>query len=211
MRNRDYKIFVPNGYYHAFNRGNNKQPIFLDREDYIFFLFRLKESVFPGTIKSTGRYTRKALPSQAFTLLAYCLMPNHFHLLIRQNGTVPISKLLSKVCTSYSMYFNKKYGRIGQVFQDQFKAIHVDNDSYILWLSAYIHQNPQAAGLVDSLGQWQWSSFLDYTGVRQGKLCDIKFILAMTDNNTSEYKKFVDGSLLKMSERKDIKYLLLDE
>src|SRR5438067_2058748 len=116
MLNRDYKQLSANCYYHVFNRGNGKQNIFLDDEDRKFFLLRLTENIFPEKAvfsKSPCGYIRKVLPSNAFSIINYALMPNHFHFCIKQNSELSISKLLLKVCTSYSKYFNKKYGKTG--------------------------------------------------------------------------------------------------
>lgn len=219
MNFRDYKKFAPNCYYHIFNRGNGKQDIFFDDEDRKFFILRLRENLFPTQFREThpvksrinGRwqYKRKTLPDGAFTLLCYCLMPNHFHLLIRQNALVNINKLISKVCTSYSKYFNKKYEKVGHVLQDKFKAVLVVSDPQLLWVSAYIHQNPQVAGLVSKLQDFVWSSYPDYAGIRNGSLCDLTMLISMV-GGTEQYKKFVGESYEKIKERKDIEHLLLD-
>jgi hypothetical protein len=120
-------------------------------------------------------------------------MPNHFHLIIKQLGDVSISKLISKICTSYSKNFNKKYNPIGSLFQDSFKAILIDNDNYLLWLSAYIHQNPKVASLVKNSSYWQWSSYPDFIGIRNGVLCQ-KGIIMDRFKNINEYKNFVESS-----------------
>ena len=105
-------------------------------------------------------------------------MPNHFHILIRQNTDLSLTKIISKICTSYSKYFNKKYDRVGALFQDQFKSEHVAKNEYLLWLSAYIHLNPiklidkdwKEKGIrnrkkaLDYLAYYQYSSYLDYIG-----------------------------------------------
>ncbi len=187
--------------------------IFRDEQDFLNFLKRLKLVL--GLTRMTLGNPRssmsrmQALPEGAFTILSQCLMPNHFHFLIRQNTELSISKLISKVCTSYSIYFNKKYGHVGGVFQDQYKAVMIDNDSYLLWLSAYIHQNPKVAGLVEDLKDYPWSSYLDYIGARQGTLCDRDFLIKMAQS-PEEYKIFVDESYVKISEMKDLEDLLLD-
>ncbi len=213
MRNRDYKIFVSGGYYHVYNRGNGKQDIFLDENDYLFFLRRMKENLFPGLQEGAPlaprMYKRKLLPEGAFSLVSYCLMPNHFHWLIKQNAQLPVGKLLLKVCTGYSIYFNKKYEHTGHVFQDQFKAISIQNDSYLLWLSAYIHQNPKIAELVDNLLNWKFSSYPDYVGQRGGILCD-KNIILNSFKDSEAYADFVDGSYLKIKEKKDLQNLFLE-
>lgn len=205
MNYRDYKQFAEGGYYHIYNRGNNKQDIFLDDEDRKCFLFRLREALYPEFVDSR----RKPLPKGAFALLAYCLMPNHFHLLIRQNSVVPITELIKKICTGYSKYFNKKHERIGHLFQDQFKAIGIINDSYLLWVSAYIHQNPKIAGLIKDLPEYPWSSYRDYLSLRSGKLCSKDLILGMV-KSAEEYKKFVSDSFEKIKVRKDIQRVLLE-
>ena len=97
-----------------------------------------------------------------FKLHAFSLMPNHFHLLIEQVGDVSISKLMSKLCTSYSKYINKKYKRVGHVFQDEFKAVLIENDPQLMWTSSYIHTNAVKDGLVKHSKDYKWSSYNDY-------------------------------------------------
>src|SRR3989338_5281062 len=99
-------------------------------------------------------------------------MPNHFHLLLRQNLDIPTSKLLLRVCTGYSKYFNKKYEKVGHVFQDQFKQITVGDNDYLRWLSCYIHQNPKVAGMVKKLGHYRWSSFREFIGKDFSGICE---------------------------------------
>jgi putative transposase len=226
MNNRDHKEFAPGEFYHVYNRGNGKMNIFRDEEDFNLFLFRLEENLFP--IQNTGsaeerllqrkkmqqkypnRYIRKELPANAFGVVSYCLMPNHFHMLIKQNSDVPVSKLLSKVCTSFSKYFNKKYNGVGSVFQDRFKAIHVDNDDYLLWLSAYIHQNPAVAGLVRNINDYKHSSYLDYISDRNHRVCDTSLILGMFGDKKGDYVKFVKDSFELIKEKKELSDLFLD-
>jgi len=222
MNYRDHKIFVREHCYHIFNRGVGKMNIFRGNEDKNFFLYRMKEYLYPekklslespeGSLQGRAHtpYVRKTLPAKAFTLLSYCLMPNHFHFLIRQNTDLPISKLLAKICTSYSKYFNKKYDRVGGLFQDCFKAVLVDNDSYLLWLSAYIHQNPKVAGLVKNLQDYTYSSYLDYSNKRAGTLVDKDIILDVGNFSGRQYEKFVLKSFDKIKERKDFNLFLLD-
>lgn len=139
-------------------------------------------------------------------------MPNHFHFVIRQEGTVAISKLMGKVCTSYAMYFNRKYDRTGSLFQSKFRAVHVRTTEQLLWLSAYVHQNPQVAGLVGELVDWKWSSFLDYAGYRNGTLCvpGMELVLRSFPSQRA-YVQFVSGSYDKIHERKDVVRIMLDD
>ena len=108
MNKRDYKITGEDGYFHIFNRGNGLQDIFLDDDDYNFFLLKLKQNMYPDA--SLKRM--HPLPEGSYSLLSFCLMPNHFHLLIEQIDNISISKLISKLCTSYAKYINKKYKRL---------------------------------------------------------------------------------------------------
>jgi len=180
-------------------------PIFLDAADHLFFLKRLKENLFPSTwAPSVGeRYQRKLLPEGAFTLVAYCLMPNHFHLLIRQNTDLPISALMVKLCGGYSKYFNKKYARVGSVFQDQFKVAHVHDNTYLLWLSAYIHQNPKVAGLVSALSDYVYSSYAEYLGDKKEILCD-KEIVEEQFETILNYQTFVETSYESIKQKKEL-------
>ncbi|MEX2090734.1 MAG: transposase [Candidatus Paceibacterota bacterium] len=186
MLTRDYKLCGPGEYYHIYNRGNAKENVFLDDTDYKFFLLRLKQNL--GLEKKDSRFF-KPLPLGSFSLIAYCLMPNHFHMLIRQNMGIPTSKLLGKQCTSYSMYFNKKYDRVGHVFQDQFKQKNIQNDAYLLWLSAYIHLNPVWANLVNTADNYQWSSVNDYIGKSKHGLVEAGTILEQLEKR--DYKDFL--------------------
>ena len=104
-------------------------------------------------------------------------MPNHFHLVIKQNTNLPANVLIKKVCTSYSKYFNKKSDRVGSLFQDQFKAVMVESNEQLLYLAAYIHNNPIKAGLVDDLRKYLYSSHLNYSEGRNGTLCKKDLIL----------------------------------
>lgn len=185
MRYRDYKIFRPKHYYHIYNRGVNKQEIFLDEQDYSNFIKRLILVLSIPTRVTLGTTRIKSLPREAFSLLCYCLMPNHFHLLVRQNTNLGIEKLMLKVSTSYAIYFNKKYRRVGPLFQDSFKAKLIEQDSYLTYLSAYMHNNPS-----DPL-KWKFSSLQDYIGQQKEKICQTDFILGMFESQSEKYKKFV--------------------
>ena len=155
------KIYIEGGYYHLYNRGVEKRSIFQDDDDYKKFQNLLK--VYLSTPKRsdliTAHYNRKNLNGQVI-LLAYCLMPNHFHLLVRQNSKNGIADLVHCLNTSYVAYFNKKYDRVGALFQSRYKAALVENDSYLLHLSRYIHLNP--AGFNKKIEKYPYSSYLSY-------------------------------------------------
>jgi len=136
-------------------------------------------------------------------------MPNHFHLLIRQDTDLSISNLMLKVVTSYSKYFNRRYDRVGSLFQGPFKAVNISTDSYLLWLSAYIHQNPKVAGLVKNLEAYQWSSYPDFVGLRNGTLCEQGIVLSQFQGR-EDYANFVENSYEKIKQSKEVKELFLD-
>lgn len=209
MGNRDYKQSGKSSYFHIYNRGNDKNNIFIDREDFQLFILKINQNLFPSIYKPKRLYSAP-IPDDSFSLISYCLMPNHFHLLIRQDEEIPVSKLILKVCTGYSKYFNKKYNRVGHVFQDQFKQACVDNDDYLRWLSAYIHQNPKVAGLINSPADYKWSSYADYTGSSGGLiLCDKKIVLGQF-SGVKEYSSFVEESYEIIKSKKQEQNLFLD-
>lgn len=135
--------------YHIMVRGNNQQSIFLDEEDRIQYLKRLK------------RYKERF----KLEIYAYCLMTNHVHLLIYDNGQ-DISKVMQGLNLSYVMYFNKKYNRSGHLFQDRFKSVMAKQDSYFVGVSKYIHLNPVKANIVERAQDYKWSSMSIYLGER---------------------------------------------
>jgi putative transposase len=138
--------FAPGEYYHIYNRGVDKREIFLsddDRNRFIKLLF-VANGDKPFAYKTILGVPLDKLDrgEQLVDIGAYCLMPNHFHLLVRERKDGHISSFMEKLGTSYAMYFNKKYKRSGVLFQNTFKAQHVDDDEYLKYLYAYIHLNP---------------------------------------------------------------------
>ncbi len=152
--------FVQGGYYHVYNRGNNKQDIFKSTKDFNRYLENLK------------RFKQK----HNVTIIAYCLMPNHVHLLLRQNGPDPIPNFMQRTHTAYTMYFNLKHKTTGHVFEGPFKAKNIARDEYLLHLSRYIHLNP--LGIVKRLPAYKWSSYPAYTRGHDDKLTETKLILS---------------------------------
>lgn len=192
MNIRDYKVFEPGGYYHIYNRGNQKQVIFKEADDFHFFISRLYEYLF-GVVNlySRGEYRRKILPLNSYSVVCYCLMSNHFHILIKQENNIPISRLIQNLATSYAKYFNKKYNKIGHVWQDRFKYKPIRQDSYLLWLSAYIHKNPETKGLLSDFRNYKWSSWGEYSNNKSFNICRDKEIIISQCKNLEKYEKFI--------------------
>ena len=147
------KLFLENGFYHVYNRGTGRGEIFLDHEDYKVFLHYLEKYLDPADEESLSKKVK---------LLAYCLMPNHFHLFVQQFSKDGLTVFMRSVSTSYAMYFNKKYSRSGTLFQGIYKAALVESEPYFLHLSRYIHLNP--AGLIDDWQAYKYSSYKAYVG-----------------------------------------------
>lgn len=145
---RKPRLFYSGALYHVIVRGNAKQAIFLGDSDRLQY----------------QKYIDEGLSDNGHRLHAYCLMSNHSHLLL-QAGETPISRMMQVVSQRYTQWFNKKYDRVGHLFQGRYKALLVDADSYLLELIRYIHLNPLRAGVVDSLEQYRWSSHHAYLGL----------------------------------------------
>lgn len=173
---RGPRFVFQNAFYHVFNRGINKQPIFLSEADYYFFLRKL--------LHLKQKYDH--------SIYAFCLMPNHFHISI-QTRKIPISKIMSSLTTSYSMYFNRTYGHFGPVFQNRFKSILIESDPYFLTLSRYIYLNPVKAGLVSDPKEYPYSSIKEALGLTPISHLDSDIIrlIGESEGSRKEYEKFI--------------------
>jgi putative transposase len=152
--------FLPHELYHVYNRGNNRETVFFEANHYLYFLRKLRQHVLPH-----GQ------------LLAYCLMPNHFHLLIAPGESVaeqhPLRQAIGTVLGSYTQGINREKNRTGAIFQARTKAVALTSfENYPLACFHYIHQNPVRAGIVVRREDWPYSSYRDYAGLRNGTLCD---------------------------------------
>lgn len=179
------KIYVGESYYHVYNRGVNKAKIFLDNEDYEVFLGLLKRYLDDEISKKPNR---APYPNYAdkVELLAYCLMPNHFHLFLYQLEPDGMNRLLKSIGVAYSMYFNKKYKRVGPVFQQRYKAVYITNDEQLQHISRYIHLNPK------DHASWQWSSLAYYLGPKHASWVKPERILLL-HRNTEDYRLFIES------------------
>ncbi len=176
-------MHIINEHYHIYNRGAHKEPIFRDATDYLRFLQLLYVA---NSVKSVRFYNldlnRIFSYNRGDTLvdiIAYCLMPNHFHLIIEEKMENGTSKFLRKLCTGYSMYFNFKYDHSGTIFQGSVKSKHVGNDDYFRYLIQYVHLNPygieepemmkatKQEHLDEAIAvsrEYEYSSYKDYLG-----------------------------------------------
>jgi len=155
--------FVIGEYYHIYNRGILKNPIFLNEVDRIRFikLLFVCNSSKPIIFKLVQGKALDEIErgNSLVDIGAYCLMPNHFHILLYEKVEDGISLFMQKLLTAYSMYFNKKYERKGPLFESKFNSKHIDTDDYIKWVFSYIHLNP--VKLIDS--NWKEDGISDLT------------------------------------------------
>ena len=193
--------FAPGEYYHLYNRGTEKRDVYLDKADYTRFLILLYSCNSPEPVHlqlrgSTSNIFENLARDESFVDIgAYCLMPNHFHLLIHEFEEGGISSYLKRIEGSYAMYFNKKYEKSGYVFQGRFQSVHIESDQQLIHLSAYIHLN------VRELSRWRnkeesypWSSYQDIVlKNRWGALIKPEIFFTRF-NNKNNYKKFVRSS-----------------
>ncbi|YAF97941.1 MAG: transposase [Nodularia sp. CChRGM 3473] len=178
-------------FYHVYNRGNNQQNIFLERENYIYFL----------------KLVREHLISKAVDIVAYCLMPNHYHFLVYLRDET-LSESMKSLSLAYTKAINRRFHRSGVLFQGRFQSIHVSQTDYLINLSRYIHLNPVKAELVKQPEEWEFSSYLEYTGLRAGTLPKTEYI-KMQIEGESAYQQFLADTNLPISS--DFQQLLLDD
>lgn len=175
--------FAPRSYYHIYNRGVEKRVIYIDDEDYTYFVNLLKRHLSKEKYyDKNGRAYRNYYGE--VELVAYCLMPNHFHFLlyISENERA-YSSFLQGILTAYTIYFNKKYKRVGGLFQSTFKASRISNDRYLQHVSRYIHLNPR------DYKNWEYSSWPYFTKGWEADWINPKRLLDIFDGD--DYEEFV--------------------
>ncbi|MCK5211109.1 transposase [Candidatus Parcubacteria bacterium] len=147
------KNFYKGAYYHVYNRGVNKEKVFFESDDFIYYISKIRQ--FKNKYK--------------VEISAYSLLDNHYHQLLRQLSDTPINKFLLALNTSYGNYISKKYKRVGPLMQDRYKQSIID-ERYLSWYSVYVNCNYEIHGL-GKAENYTWSSFSDYVGLRDGTLC----------------------------------------
>jgi len=195
--------FVTGEYYHVFNRGVDRSTVFRNSHDYQFFLSALefyhyrespmRFSMFRRLNIVTASVARSRLEKSGnnVSVLAYAFMPNHFHLLVRQDIENGIHQFLFKALNSFAKYLNTKHRRVGPVFQGNFQAVHIDTDEQLLHVSRYIHLNPVVANIatMQSLATYPWTSYPTYISSSQGWI-NISEIIGIIGSIAS-YQSFI--------------------
>lgn len=190
----------PGGYYHIYNRGVEKRSIFLGKRDYLRFLDTLdyyRKSPLPMKLSDfkRGAIKLKKVEGQEeiVRIFCYCLMPNHFHLLVQQLSDNGLTQFLRKLSDSYTRFFNTKYERIGPLFQGTFKAKLIESEEYLLQLSKYIHRNSFPLDMWEA-ENYPYSSYPCYLSNKKHSFCDTDFILSYFSrfDPNSSYREFVE-------------------
>ncbi|KKQ07556.1 MAG: Transposase [Parcubacteria group bacterium GW2011_GWB1_36_5] len=213
---RNIKI-APGEYYHIFNRGMSKQLIFHDNRDRIRFLFLILYFQSPIVIQNIGRPVKSYVKHSVFNteekirqeivksrfveLTSFCLMPNHFHLIVKEVEENGIARYMQRVLNSYTKYYNTKYNKSGHLFQGPYKAVHIKNNNQLLYLSSYIHRNPR------EMKEWfnkediyPWSSYQDCVSKNRFEELLVLDIINGQFKNKKEYDEFVKTSPAKLLE-----------
>lgn len=219
--------FFPGSYYHICNRSNDERSIFLDQKDYARFLFCILFFQAPASFFHIGRQTSHFLRCSKFNvsqdildqvittrrveLNAFAIMLNHFHIFVQEKKEKGVSWYLQRIQDSYAKYYNAKYGRRGHLFQGTFRAVPVETDEQLLYLSAYIHRNPR------ELKEWKnrenkypWSSYQDCTGKNRWEKLLVPDIFLNQFSSKISYRDFVDTSTAKLQAGKLSADILLD-
>ncbi len=186
--------YFPGGYYHIYNRGAHKVSIIRQAANFLFILNKMKQ------------YSRQF----DLTLIAYCLMYNHYHFLIRQNGAYPAGLLPQRVFNSYSKAYNKRYEHSGTLFEGNYKVKPVQTTPHLLHLCRYIHGNPVKDGLTADPADWPYSNYLEFIGERNGTLYDPEFV-TVNFGTAAAYKDFVYADLLSRNLPQDVRKYLEDD
>lgn len=180
--------------YHVYNRGVEKRRIFENRRNYSRFLQAISYYQLEGPKPKFSNFSKYKifkpdLNKKIVDILSYCLMPNHFHFLIKQLKDGGVSEFISKLTNSYTKYYNTKYNRIGPLLQGQFKAVLIEGEAQLIHVSRYIHLNPYVSFLVKNLNLYEWSSYSDYIGKTSSGLCS-KDVMDLF-KSPQDYEKFV--------------------
>ena len=172
--------YLPENFYHLYNRGNDRDLIFLEAENYRYFV----------------RLLRHYLSRAPAELIAYCLMPNHFHLVVYLSREIDFSNTLRAFTTAYVRSFNNWYGRVGYLYQGSTKAKLVVGEEHLIHLCRYVHLNPVVAGLVESPEAWEFSDYLDWISTARPLQSRVVNSRGTYIRTGVEYRDFVEGYLV---------------
>lgn len=218
-------VFAPGQIYHVFNRSIAKQPIFYNTRDYQRALDTLVFYNYSNPIIRFSHYNRlsgdkksqfmenlKDGDRKQVELLAFCLMPNHIHFLIKEVTENGVSTFMSNLQNSYAKYFNQKTDRTGSLFQTMFKAVRIETDEQLIHVARYIHLNPITAYILKDINQlkgYLWSSFIDYIGLRNLDVLNKNLVLSYF-SSIEQFISFTNDQIDYQRDLDQIKHLTLE-
>ncbi len=182
--------FAPNTYYHIYNRGVRLQSLFIEPTNYEYI------------IRSLGRIGKTC----GISIIAYCLLPNHYHLLVYQEKETAAGELPKRVFGGYSRAVNRRYGWEGTLYEGRFKAKTVKDQDFLRHLCRYIHANPVKHGFVDDLEAWPWSNYLEWVGKRERTAVNRPLVDAVFGSGKA-YADFVADYLAGFAAAEALNYL----
>jgi len=223
--------FTDGKYYHIFNRGVDKRDVFIDGGDYLRFLMSMRDFNNNSTSQTRDYILRKnqarvkelssryrelssfssfidSLP-KLVEIICYCLNPNHYHLLLKQLADNGIEKFMHKLGSGYTNFFNAKYQRSGSLFQGTFKAVKIESNEHLLWVSAYVNANAQIHGLTKDASNYKWCSYPEYLGLSPKNFCHKDMIIEQFKDKEN-FKSFMNDCILSMKEKKELQKYLID-
>lgn len=206
--------FQEGNVYHTYNCGTAGRGIFGEKQDYEEFLKYLYVYVRPlDAVQDTYPDTPVRLfdrnLSTEIDVLAYCFMPTHYHLLLRQHSKDGTPRLMKQLTNAYTSFFNKKYNHVGSLFQGRYKAVQIDMDKYLMPISRYIHLNPVFAGLASSPHQYPWSSFGYYADGNLETVCKKRVLLSFF-TSSKQFISYTEDTSAGKKDASRMKRLLLE-
>lgn len=208
---------APGEYYHICNRGVNKQSLFHDRGDYIRFLFLILyfQSTFKihhinrivkDFVRTLGQHSVLAIESDVakkriVEVVAFCIMPNHFHLVLKETQENGIASYMQRILNAYAKYYNTKYQKSGHVFQGPYRIIHINDNEQLLYLSTYVHRNPRE--IPKWLGredEYEWSSYQDFVIENRWRDLLLPDIVLGQFKSKEKYREFSNSSPAKVAQ-----------
>lgn len=201
--------------YHVYNRGTEKRRIFETGRDFSRFMqttnYYQLEGPKPKFSNSWGPKISELDPNKKIVdIIALCLIPNHFHLLLKQLRDGGITEFVSKISNSYTKYFNIKHKRIGLLFQGEFKSVLIETDEQLLHLSRYIHLNPVSSFLAKKPEDWEWSSYREYLNLVSSSFFAKEIVLNQF-KSIDKYKRFVNDQISYAQELERIKHQIIED
>lgn len=210
-----YDEFAPGEIYHLCTRGVDKRSIVEDKADYERMSALMRHCLPQGRILSYSLRKRSKedieIPLEGkglVDLLAFCVMTNHLHLLIKENVDKGTSTYMQRLLNGYAKYFNMRYNRSGPLFTSRFKNVLVDDDEQLLHVSRYIHLNPYVAHMIDDPFDYPWSSLRTYVAKRDQSICHRSLIRSMM--GSGEYREFIKDEADYERSLEDYEYVFLD-